>query len=307
MSGQNSDVDSVLHEMDTYVRTIHMVEVFCSCLKETHRAECWRGHTMHPRDDPAKDVRPDFALAGQDLRIIGEAKSNVTKKLQGQRDLVEQIHKYCCVLCWPDGQNPVHDVTILTSRQHAGRLSDLLERHLGQSVSDHKLSIMGFTQERGKHESFQLNLVWGGFTHPSLTEMAKDGLRVEARNAIIELNKRWFSDAAPPVLYTMSLIWERILPPIIKMNPDGADEMEGSYSVTTKVIESAFKEFSDSAPRMDWIKYAMESLVKIGRARKENDGSYTVHYRQIRRVRETFAKRWVKRHNREKPRPAGQS
>lgn len=292
--------------MDTYAQTVYMVEVFCSCLKKTHRAECWRGRTMHPRDDPAKDVRPDFALAGQDLSIIGEAKSNITKKQQGQRDIVEQIRKYCRVLCWPDGRNPVHDVTVLTSKQHVGRLSSLLEQCFGgQSVLDHKLSIMGFSQEQGKHESFQLNLGWGIFTNPSLTKQAKSGLRVEARNAILDLNKRWFSDSAPPVLYTMSLIWERILPHIIKKNPDDADDMEGSYSVTTQIIEETFKAVSYSAPRRDWIKCAMDALVEIGKAKKESDDSYTVHYRHIKRVRETFAGRWAKRRARKGLRPAG--
>ena len=300
-------MDSVLREMDTYAQTIYMVEVFCSCLKKTHLAECRRGHTMHPRDDPARDVRPDFALAGRDLHIIGEAKSNITQKPRGQRDLLDQIDKYCRVLCWPDGQNPVHDVTVLTSMRHVGRLSDLLEERFGeQSVREHKLSVMGFSQEGGAHESFHLKLKWGIFTDSSLTRQAKSGLRVEARNAIVELNKRWFSDSAPPVLYTMSLIWERILPHIIKENPDGADDMEVEYSVTTEIIQKTFEKFSDSAPRRDWIKYAMDALVEIGRAKK-NGGSYTVRYRHIRRVRETFAKRWVKRRASNNHHPVGQT
>lgn len=168
---------------------------------------------------------------------------------------------------------------------------------------DHKLSIMGFSQERGKHESFQLSLEWGIFTNSSPTKQAKSGLRVEARNAILDPNKRRFSGSAPPVLYTMSLIWERILPHIIKKNPDDADDMEGSYSVTTKIIEETFKAVSYSAPRMDWIKCAMDALVEIGKAKKESDGSYTVHYRHIKRVRETFAKRWAKRRARKSLRP----
>ena len=306
MNSQKPDRDGLLREMEAYQDTIYMVEIFCSYLKKRYQAECQRGRTMHPRGRPDRNVKPDFALAAQDLSIVGEAKYHVTKERRGQTDIAEQIGRYCSVLCWPDGRELVHDVTVLTSAPHVGRLSGLLERSFGGgSVRNHKLSVMGFSQERGEHESFQLTLKWGNFTQPGLTKRARSGLSVEARHAIVELNRRWFSDSKPPVLYTMSLIWERILPHMIK-DPDDAGGMKAPVTITIDTIEDAVKKFSYSAPRRDWIWGAMEGLVEIGKA-KRSGSSYTVRYRQISHPRKKFAEMWAKKLGRRNRRSANQT
>ena len=125
MSGQKPDRDGLLREMEAYQDTIYTVEVFCSCLKKRTGPSASGGRTMHPRESPDMDVKPDFALASQDLRIVGEAKYHV-KERRGQTDIAEQIGRYCSVLCRPDGRELVHDIAVLTSAPHVGRLSGLL-------------------------------------------------------------------------------------------------------------------------------------------------------------------------------------
>lgn len=242
--------------------------------------------TMHTAE--SKEVHPDaiFQCDGDTKGVVCEIKSSLP---QGRRlllrDLKEQIGKYAEIeegWMTDSGRIGEHSVLLLIRRADVERARDLIYGDAGGESILLKNFCLGSWESvksgsPGAGDVMRLNRE-GGSTGCEYLDSRLDGkIEMPIDEALPGFEKRKFVKADPPDFYMLAALYQSVLPGLV--GDDGYITV--SIEALNDRIARYFTSWSglpgeQSQVRPRWIKRALDTLHRIGIAKKLPDGRYRI-------------------------------
>ncbi len=143
---------------------------------------------------------------------------------------------------------------------------------------------------------------YGQFTDSNLNERLRKVVAIPLET-VLPLYPVKFYDARPPMPYLIDILWTYIFPQFLSQESNENESRK--YPIiklnVTEVTERLQQQFShmrddnrqQEIPRQDWIKEALEILIRLKLARRLADSSnaYEVEFKTIRDPLNSFAKK----------------
>jgi hypothetical protein len=315
---QDSRLQKILNEVEDYEETVIAIVTF------SHEV-CWDrinkltmpnslfmiGRRMG-RIDANKNkehaLTPDIVIQlNNNYGIVAEVKKNFPSEKSHWGDTFEQISSYDANLIgWATIDESIknYDLSLLT---HITRKVDITDYYKEQRAKGKyrfrkNFAIVSFNRGTEGKEYMYLEKHYGKFSNSDLNERLRKVVPIPLEK-VLPLYQIKFYDAPPPIPYLLNILWAYIFPQFLSQESDISELKKHpiiKLNVTelTERLQNQFSQMRNDArqqeiPRQDWIKEAMEALVRLKLARKHADGpnSYEVDFKPIRNPLHSFAKR----------------
>jgi hypothetical protein len=227
-----------------------------------------------------KKITPDLAVqVDKNYGIVAEMKKHFNEK---KEDQFEQIKKYDVILngWWSDdGKISNHDIVLLSHLFSSIGAKDTYEEWVKQGNGfERNFSIVEFSyQDSGQKQNFVLRRMDGGkLSDSEHDENLRKTKIIPPQIVETLLSKYKFYDADPPLFHTLLLIYNAILPLLVKQ-----EEFEEATGKKKKVVEISAEKIREmlqkqflpadhlmTLPKLKWVLDALDFLEKIGVAIK---------------------------------------
>ncbi|MGQ0795660.1 MAG: hypothetical protein ACT4N5_05710 [Nitrosopumilaceae archaeon] len=308
MSRQHDPIQNLLKEIDNYRQTVGAILALGTILIRYYNSAFRVGHKLKPspqnRIQSNEDVTPDILAQGINLNLIGEVKKSFPQNEEWWLSDLKQIEKYDDNLTnWVNGQVENHDLMLLTHISRGPKLRSFLERKIaeGKIQFNRPLSIIEFTRDSQISTFWHLRKSWGIISNKTLdNHLTVETINLNGENIVSELSSVLFYDSEPIMPDLMNLIWIKVFPDKATteryMEAAGKKIIELTFTVD-EVVDKCRQYFSmpdSSLPKREWIKKAIEGLVKLNRAKKLVGENYLIYYHKIGPdTLRTFVKEWL--------------
>jgi hypothetical protein len=167
----------------------------------------------------------------------------------------------------------------------------------GELEFNRKWSIIAFNRDSERKTFIALKrerTTNSSMSMKDIEESLNKGLGISLEHLITKLSSIKFYDSEPPLVYTMSILWDTFAGKITMQQR--RESREGQKTIEIKVNVSVLQdelykqfafcqssEYQKKIPDKEWVKRAMDSFVDIGLAEKSkiNSEDYTVKFRKI--------------------------
>lgn len=248
-------------------------------------------------------VTPDMMAQGRGLNVVVEIKASFPSGARARQKILDQLKKYDCRLVgWPEKDVSEHDIMAVTRSEDASEMSVYLQKKtgIGKDMFSNPLCVIEFAQPGGGKKSFFVRTASGNPTNKELRSYMENGAEINVGSVSLAFSTLWFYDSEPMPPYTMTVIWEKIFSEVYRRKASGLAHGRETVllRMTVDEVMDRFRALAVStprAPRRRWIVKGMDGLVKIGMARKDEDGAYIVVYPAIEGedLLEVFARKWA--------------
>ncbi len=294
MSNQLKQVEKILDQIDNYRQTVGAIVALGSILIRYYNATFKIGHRLKPssnnRIQQTDDVTPDVVSQGNELNLIAEVKKSFPRDEDRWLTDLKQIEKYDDELTnWVKNDVKTHDLMLITHLSRSIQFKNFVEKKIAENkvIFERPLSIVEFVRNSERHTFWALRKVWGKISNKTLDGYLTESIQIRADNIVTELSSVWFYDSEPEVSYTMSMIWDKIFSE--KGTPEKFRQAGGRRIIELvftidEILDKCRTFFSSpdsSFPRKSWIIKAMDDFVKLKRAKKISEETYTIYYHKI--------------------------
>ncbi|MEW6108521.1 MAG: hypothetical protein AB1632_05025 [Nitrospirota bacterium] len=263
---------------------------------------------IDPAENSEHNLTPDIVIQlNSDYGIIAEVKKKIAPDRKYWHRIFDQIKKYDeNLIGWLTNSETIknYDLTLLT---HITRKVDITDYYKGKyNEGDYhyrnKFSIVAFNKGGERDEFLYLEKHYGELSDQNLNERLRRVVAIPLET-VLPLYSIKFYDSPPPLPYLMNILWIDIFPQFLSPEEDNSKIKKYSViklnisEVTEKLQRQFAQMISDSRqqeiPRQDWIKDAMESLVRLKLARRHTDGAniYEIDFKHVRNPLDYFAKK----------------
>jgi hypothetical protein len=290
-------------EIDTYTDTVLATVVFtheCSWNPDTKRLDdtvkFGVGRSMTRPDK--KVVTPDLVIQRRpEQGIVAEVKHVFppASEVERRKEIFKQLKSYDVPLkvWWIETiEIDHHDLVLLTHTSHAVEAVDFLTTDLAsedEGKFERNLAIISYSRSDQSEPFILLRKEYGSMLDAKLGERLRRTVPVAMRHIVVKSDIR-FCDSAPPVPYTLQLMWELVFPPL----RDGIErDKKHGYTpipVTTEKLTKILQEFygytpdgtgNKGLPQKEWIENALDVLCSLKMAHQDDTKSYVIRYRTI--------------------------
>ncbi|MCE5216051.1 hypothetical protein LLH03_03365 [bacterium] len=250
---------------------------------------------------PSNAVTPDIVVGiGGKWGSVAEVKRTIPRNPDHWGDdLQKQMRKYDDSLSgWPQTQQPLpsHCLTVLVHHTRKVDVVDYLSEHIeaGDLQFERDFAVVAFQRARDLEEQISLERCYGRLTDPELDEELRRVLTIKL-DYLITRYQLHFYDSPPPLPYMMAVIWNEVLPSLITVAQykESREKKRSPHVVVTddaiaRDLQSRLTRCLPPAgqncrtiPRKQWVRDALEELVRQGHGKKTESGSYDIEYRSF--------------------------
>lgn len=239
------------------------------------------GRRMNQNVRGGTQVTPDVVVQlDNKYGIITEVKKHFA---EGKTAHFDQIKKYDISLngWWTeDALIPKHDITLLTYLTSVVDAADTLDLWENEGNKfDNNFIIIGYVYSDTVTPSLILKKERGELSYSEFDSELRKGIHFPILSLGSVIGNIKFYDAAPPLIHTMVVLYENILPlfgSLIEFEQsEGEVDVEVRCSIneiTEKVAELCCPIRNDDRdpklPKLDWVRLALTKLEEIGLAEK---------------------------------------
>lgn len=293
-------------DVDNYEQTIGALLSISQHFKYEHNAESCFGRKFRTSNGNKvqinTDVTPDLSTKISDTYgVITEAKKNFARQ-DDYDEGVTQAKKYDDNLKgWDTSSGFItnHDIVLLTHTLRGVHLEDCLTSRRAEFDPSRRVIIVEFTRNDEVNASFILRRRDSKFTDNAIDEKFRQGFSVNLMYLLpLGFSETKFYDAAPPVAYTLQIIWDNVLSeiPTEEEYRKAAGRRKIEIEVTTEDLCEKLRQFAPKQngerlpeiPKKEWVEIAMKTLVEIKLAKYVRDkqkriisGRYIVFYKKF--------------------------
>jgi hypothetical protein len=306
---QENPVTKLLDKVDNYIQTVGAIvslgHIFIYDFKGKYKIAPKFQTSPSNRISKSTEVTPDVAGQTDTMSLVGEVKKDFPENQEYWDDDIKQLEKYDDVLSgWPVRPTSNHDIVLLTHYNMSRRVQKYIQEQITKANLrfDRPFIILEFVRQRDRSEYWSLAKARGNLSDKTLDAMLENPLGVAGDDIVPELSSVKFYDHEPPVVYTMSLLWDFVFPD--KAPPEKFREAEGRKTIEiTFTIDEAHKKLRDfygppdsAIPRRRWIANAMKGLERIGLAYKSGE-MFIITYHRVPegQILKYFAEQWVEK------------
>lgn len=315
---QDSQLRKILNEVEDYEETVIAIVTF------SHEV-CWDNKNIRVMPDSLfmigrrmgkidtyknkeYTLTPDIVIQlNKNYGIVAEVKKNFPSEKSHWDDTFDQICSYDTDLVgWVTADEKIrnYDLALLTHITRKVDIADYFKEQFnkGEYLFRKNFSIVAFNRGGEGKEYMYLEKHFGEFSDGSLNERLRRVVAIPLE-AVLPLYSMKFYDAPPPMPYLIDILWTYVFPQFLSQEADNNElrkhpTIKLNVSDVTERLQSQFSMMRDDArqqeiPRRDWIKEAMEALIRLKLARRHADGPniYEVDFKPIRNPLHFFAKR----------------
>lgn len=292
-SRTNAAEYAILDDINNYIQTLGSMCALAHVLEEHYGAVSRIAPAMRPgpgrKTQESDPVTPDMVSQGRGIDIIIEVKRSLPSSEGGRAAVMDQITKYCGDLAGWKRAPDSHDVMLMTHISKSTMWADFLDEELknkGPSLGS-KVSVIEYVRDSERETYFIVKKVWGETSNPRLNKHLRNGIVVKGEHLIKKLSDVQFCDSKPNVAYTMSILWDQILPALIArgMDPSGKKGAAVDRAVDLAEVMAKAREATSPfryPPRQAWVEEALDALVRLKMAKRISDGRFLIHYKSIR-------------------------
>ena len=235
-----------------------------------------------------REVHPDaiFQCDGDTRGVVCEIKTSLPRDRRLlRRDLGEQIGKYAEIESgWMTGTGRIaeHSVLLLARRADAKRARGLVHEGAGSGSVPAKSLCLGHWEavrsvDRSAVDAMQIGLEAGSTGCGYVDSRLDGGITVPLLGLMGGYENRKFVKADPPDLYMLEVLYQRILPGLA--GDDGyvtvsIDRLKGQVAEYYPSWSGLPGEQSQIRPR--WVRRALDTLCRMGLAKRLPDGRYRI-------------------------------
>jgi|SRR3989338_1861240 len=292
------DADNYEQSLNATLALLHLYKFDDSSKSIDSSIKAWFGKKMKP-----SDVTPDLLIQLNSERgVIGELKRSFPKNNKEGKDLWEeefkQLKEYDKDLeGWETESKKIkgQDLILLTSQKLGVSVSDYIDgKNLSFNSFSKNFSVWQFNPTAGIKQAVFLQKIKGEITDfKNVTnQRMRSGVPIALEYILSSgLSKVKFIDYKPNVVYLMSILWDFVFSTL----PTEEDWRNTRESKGGKLVEIPIKieeiatilnknftlDGQNGIIKNDWIKEALENLVKLKLAKKSKLGSdYIIKFRK---------------------------
>lgn len=315
---QDNPLRKILNEVEDYEETVIAIIAFShevcwdSGNKRKIPSSCFmigrRMGKIDPAENSEHNLTPDIVIQlNSGYGIIAEVKKKISSDRKYWHRTFDQIKKYDeNLIGWLTNSETIknYDLTLLT---HITRKVDITDYYKGKFNEGgyhyrNKFSIVAFNKGGERDEFLYLEKHYGEFSDQILNERLRRVVAIPLET-VLPLYSIKFYDSPPPMPYLINILWIDIFPQFLSFEADNSDLkkcpiIKLNVAEVTEKLRSQFSQRIDDTrqqeiPRQDWIKEAMEALVRLKLARRHTDGAnvYEVDFKPVRNPIDYFAKK----------------
>jgi hypothetical protein len=304
-------VQSLKDEYDDYNQSVEGLYIFASVVRYDPKANKYcTGSKMkipakfYVKDDSQKNpLTPDGVVQrSNEEAIVFEMKKHFNND-EGKD--FDQIKKYDETLIdfWIDDELPYHDLVLLTHYTSGTRASDAYKLWVQNNKYLRNFAIVVFNSTAMGNFYYTLELKEGMLSNSELMEALRRVLTIPNRVFEEIKSKYKFYDSDPPLIYTMQVIYDQLLPTLFddtKENSLSGEHLEISVKYLRDRLQELFNSNEsnhqeNNIPKLKWVSEAIDKFVEIGLAKKIDNDKYLIKMARTKEdTKEFIAKRIYK-------------
>lgn len=279
---QRPPSDQIRIEIDNYEQNIFAIVSLGHIIEYDCKGEAFIAPSMLTSSSnvvsKSTSVTPDFRGEIQQYGIIGEIKRLFPMDKSRWEEDLQQLKKYDDDLTGWKGKIPNHDVAVITDYLRSYDLWDYITKMIEDGKIDkfdRNFSVLEFIRKQDHTVFFTIKRAYGEISNPELRAKLNPGVGIAMHNIIQKISRIRFYDSKPPIVYTMTIIWDHIFKSI-------PQEMEFRDAQGRKIlsIDVDLKKVLDElrahyCPQENpnvleesWVKEALNTLSDIGLAKR---------------------------------------
>lgn len=327
-------IEKAAQETDLYESTVHALLTFAAYVThdgQSRRDEAFFGfgrrmdrEVMATEDDEDvvdseereiqwEEVTPDLvAQKSEDYGILAEAKGGMAQGDGVWEQYIERLEKYDgrIVGWWTETEDiGTSDALLLIHRSRSRQLVNFLEDRVdaGEFALSENTAVVEFVRSDQVDTFYSFRREWGQITDPGLAPQLEQSVEVPLNKVIDEFAAIQFYDSRPPLPMLLEVLWgeffgrvgdlefdeeSRTWPLVITVQ-EITDELQKAYGSQALDRDERSCEF----PKESWVRQALEELVTIELAMREDEkDAYRVQLKAFDGdMREEFVRRLHKR------------
>lgn len=285
-------VQSLKDEYDDYNQSVEGLYIFASVVRFDPESKKYCSSSkmkipakFYKKDDSQKKpLTPDGVVQRSEKEaIISEMKKHFNNE-EGKD--FDQIKKYDENLIdfWTNDELPFHDLVLLTHYTSGTRALDSYKSWLKRNKYVRNFAIVVFNSTAMGNFYYTLELKEGVLSNSELMEALRKVLTIP--NQVFEeiKSKYKFYDSDPPLIYTMQVIYDELLPTLFddtKENSLSGDQIEVSVKYLRDRLQELFNSNEsnhqeNNIPKLKWVSEAIDKFVEIGLAKKIDNDKYLI-------------------------------
>lgn len=324
--GPRPDIDKIHEEIEDYKTTVKTLQAFVGLVtwKDGTRIPDSRyslGRRMDTSDNnviaPNTTVTPDAVIQrSEDVGFVVEAKKTLPANQEYWEGVVDQLRKYDddSIGWWTLNERILESSVVLLIHSPLSRkFSSFVDSRLSEepNLFHGKVCFVDFGRTLDVKEFLLLRSEWGDVGDSEVAEKLRVGVSVPMEELVVSYGTWKFYDSPPPTEYLMEVLWQHIFTPM--KSEAEFDEASRCWPLYVNV-EDLTRDVQDlfgsqggeprevEYPQRDWVKLALEALVRLELAKPKENGEYIVLFRELRGdVIERFARQRTKRAKQEGP------
>jgi len=280
-------IKSINAEYDDYLQTVAGLYAFC-------KSAIWDEANKKPRDKSTLKIpgkvykagdKDKNALTPDGLVIINDNYAVVCEMKKhfqlGKTSHFDQLKKYDTPLVdfWENKNIPNHDLVLLTHYFSKTAASDAFNEWNKINKYERAMAIVEFSYSTQVKTYFTLAITTGRLSDQTHNEALRAVKKINDEHVSELLSKYKFYDGQPPLLYTMEVIYDYLLPLCINENEQLIAPSQG-FSFTSNQVRDYLQKLcipqnenkqGNTLPKISWVKAALDKFVEIGLGKKTGD------------------------------------
>lgn len=261
------------------------------------------------RISPENEITPDLIVQlNNNYGIVSESKKSFPKNRELWKGSFDQLQKYDDDLKGWKTRNElisISDIVLLTHNKIKVDVSDYLQEQIanGNLFFNRKFTAISFQRTLEVKTYLSFEKFYGNLNDSELNERFRRIASIPL-NKVIPLSNIKFYDDKPELPYMMEILWIDIFsqyPKIEEFMESGGIKImniEVNVDDLTQKLREQFSDYFDGdsrqpqIPKTKWVKEAMDMLVKLNYAKKDetNEKNYVVRYKSINNTKSRFSR-----------------
>lgn len=285
-------------DIDDYLGTVRALYAFAisACWDESARSMRSGARWSIPRrmdvipeeeDAPRKTITPDAVVQISDAYgVVAEAKKNFSS--HDEAEVLEQLSRYDQDLYgWWTATEKMdrHDLALLTHMSTSVYAREAYERWIEDEEFERPLAVVEFAYHEMSRVWLMLRKVAGAVSDPEHDEALRRGKNIDG-GLLLKLFDKWkFLDQKPPVIHTMLLIHDYVLPTMVaerEFDPRSGARVPVAEATVDQIRGALARQFCEPTddprsfklPKRSWVTEAVEEFRKAGLAAPLLDDRY---------------------------------
>lgn len=297
---QNLSHQQIRIAINNYEHACQTIVAFKSIIEYDLHGNCYQGKKLmtsaNNEIQQNVEVNPDLVIEvsknnmSDEYIAINEIKVDLPREESHWEKDAKQLKKYDDNLSgWNITSSKQHDIMITTNELRTFAFKNYMEKleRENKITINRDFSILHSTRTEQLGSFINIKKDYGQISNQKLDDLLSNGLGVAEYNIVNEMNQMKFYDAAPPIIYTMMIIWDHIIKTFLE--PRQLRELKGnkivSKIVTVEEVRNKLLKFTpESNPnciKSSWVKTALLGFVEIGLASSvNNDDKFEIRFRK---------------------------